>query len=153
MSDENMPAMPINIHAQYVRDLSFENPDAPNSLERPKQAPSMDVGINVDVRNLQDGQENPVYEVILKVSANATNEGRPMFVADVEYAAAVSLDNVPTEHHHPLLLIEVPKLLFPFARQILSDMTTNGGFPPVFLNPVDFHALYIERFAQQQDAS
>ena len=159
MSDANQsderpqaPEMPINILAQYIRDLSFENPNAPESL-RGGEPPQMDINIGMDARKIPDDQMPNLYEVVLNLRAIALRSGEPMFVAELQYGVTVVLNNVPEESHHPLLLIEIPRLVFPYARQILSDMTMNGGYPPLMLNPVDFQALYMERFKDDIDAA
>ncbi len=145
-----MPAggnMPIVIHAQYVKDLSFENPNTPESLRGAGGAPEMDVNIGMDARKIPtDQQDENLYEVALNVRAEATRKGESVFIAELQYAMTVSLNDVPKDQHHPLLLIEIPRMAFPYARQILSDLTTQGGYPPLLLNPVDFHALYMDRF-------
>lgn len=150
--------MPIMIHAQYVKDLSFENPNAPDTLRGAGGAPEMDVNIGMDARKLP-GDEKSLYEVVLNVRAEALRQGGTMFIAELQYGMTVSLNGVPEEQHHPILLIEIPRMAFPYARQILSDLTTQGGYPPLLLNPVDFQALYIDRFkdeiatAQQEAAT
>jgi len=140
------PAMPINILAQYVRDMSFENPGAPDSLRGGKAAPEMDINIGMDARKIPDDSLDNLYEVVLNLRAIAMQGETPLFIAELLYGITVTINNVPEEHHHPILLMEVPRLAFPYARQIMSDMTVQGGFPPLMLNPVDFQALYMERF-------
>lgn len=145
--------LPVTIHAQYIRDLSFENPGAPNSLRAAQGAPEMDIHIGMDARKIPDAPEPGVkdlYEVVLNVQAKARRGGEPMFLAEILYGITVSIGaSVPEDAHHPLLLIEIPRLAFPFVRQILADMTVQGGFPPLMLNPVDFHALYMQRFGAE----
>jgi len=155
---ENLPAkrndmtakpMPLIVHAQYVKDVSFENPNSPQTLIAGKGGPEMDVNINIALREIEDEKLQDLYEVSLMLSATAKKEDTVYFIAEIQYAALVSINEVPENQHHPLLFIEVPKLMFPFARQILSDMTASGGYPPLLLNPVDFQAMYIERFADE----
>ncbi len=142
-------ALPINIHTQYIRDISFENPDAPHSMRAGLPMPEMAVNIGMDARALKDDDLENLYEVALTVSATAKREDKTVFIAEIIYGITVSIgDIVPEEQHHPLLLIEIPKLAFPFARQILADLTSQGGYPPLLLNPVDFQALYMERFKE-----
>lgn len=141
--------MPIVIHAQYIKDLSFENPESPDSLRGIKGSPEMDVNIGMDARKLPDDKAGNLYEVTLNVRASAANAGKPLFIAELQYGMTVSLNNVPEDQHHPILLIEIPRMAFPYARQILSDLTTQGGYPPLLLNPVDFHALYMDRFKDE----
>ena len=142
MADTNLP---LTIHAQYIKDLSFENPNAPASL-RNKQgdAPVMDVNINLDSKPLEN---KGMFEVTLRVNMTAKRNEQTLFMAELVYGIVGSVDeNVPEQHIHPLLMIEVPKMAFPFARQILCDAVIGGGFPPLLLNPVDFEALYIQQY-------
>ncbi len=152
-TQENTPmpeaqGLPVTVHAQYVRDISFENPEAPMSLRSTSAtSPEMNVNISMDARDLEDDTIDNLYEVALTLSATATHEGKPLFIAEVIYGITVSVgDVVPEDQHHPLLLIEIPRLAFPFARQILATLTTQGGYPPLLLNPVDFELLYRDRF-------
>lgn len=144
--------LPIIVHAQYVRDISFENPHAPNSLRPGQDAPRMDVNINLDARPIEDPQIKNLYEVVLKLTARADRKDYPVFVAEVQYAVTVSLPEVPENQHHPLLLVEVPKLAFPFARKVLADLTQEGGYPPLMIGPVDFYSMYMNRFAKKPEA-
>jgi len=152
---ENLEAqgIPLTVHAQYVRDVSFENPNAPDSIRGGMDAPEMDVNIGMDARKLEDKEVANLYEVGLSVRAEAKRGEDVVFIAEILYGVTVSIgDEVPEQNHHPMLLIEVPKLAFPYVRKLLSDLTSEGGFPPLLLSPVDFHALYVQRFAQQQEA-
>lgn len=142
--------LPVMIHAQYVKDVSFENPSAPFSLKAGQEAPKLDVSINLDARNLEDAQVKSLYEVVLRISVNATRGDQTIYIAEVLYGVAASMPNVAEEHHHPLLLVEIPKLAFPFARKILADLTQEGGYPPLLLGPVDFAAMYLSRFGQKE---
>ncbi len=146
---QTMQNLPLRVHAQYIRDVSFENPNAPETLKAGLEAPKMDIGFNMDARNVQDTDAKGIYEVALKVTVNATRDEKTVFIAEVEYGAVVELSQVPEEKHHPLLLIEVPRMMFPYVRQIMSDLTQNGGYPPLMLNPVDFGQIYMQRFAKQ----
>jgi preprotein translocase subunit SecB len=142
----------IHVLGQYIKDLSFENPAAPNSLRASDKAPKLDVNVNVNVRP----QAQSDFEVELKIDARATRGDETLFIAEVVYAGLFQIRNVPQEHVQPLLLVECPRLLFPFARQIVADATRQGGFPPLMIDPVDFTALYRRRMseiaAQQQAA-
>lgn len=141
--------MPIIIHAQYIKDMSFENPNTPESLKGTGKAPDMDVNIGMDARKLKDDTTEHLYEVALNVRAEAKNGENTVFIAELQYGMTVSLNDVPEDQHHPLLLIEIPRMAFPYARQILSDLTVQGGYPPLLLNPVDFQALYMDRFKDE----
>lgn len=138
--------MPMMIHAQYVRDLSFENPGAPESLRPGQPAPAIDISINMDARPLEDRQIRALYEVVISLSATARRANKAVFIAELQYGVSVSLPEIPAEHHHPVLLVEIPRLAFPFVRQILANTTQQAGFPPLLMGPVDFQALYAERF-------
>lgn len=154
MTDEPQGAvqnLPIIIHAQYVKDISFENPHTPNSLRPGQDTPKMDVNINLDARPIEDPQIKNLYEVVLKLSARAERQDYSVFVAELQYGLTVSLPNVAEDQHHPLLLVEVPKMAFPFARKILADLTQDGGYPPLLVGPIDFYAMYMSRFANQQN--
>ncbi len=146
MSDANLP---LTIHAQYIKDLSFENPNAPASLKnKDGGAPVMDVNVNLDSAPLAD---KGTFEVTLKVNMSAKRNEQTLFFAELVYGVVASIaENVPEQHVHPLLMIEVPKMAFPFARQILCDAVIGGGFPPLLLNPVDFEALYIAQYKSEE---
>lgn len=142
--------MPFTIVAQYVRDLSFENPNATNVLRGSGDLPEMDIAIGMDARKIPDDKEENLYEVVLNVRAEAKRQELSVFLAELQYGVTVIVgDGIPEESHHPFLLIEIPRLIFPFARQILSSLTVQGGFPPLLLNPVDFHQLYMQRFGKE----
>ena len=155
------PAMPpLVVNVQYIKDLSFEVPNAPEIYATLRSQPAVQINLDVQARALQDGQN--VYEVVLAVKAEAREtpaagaangtaqpaEGRPVFIAEMQYAGVFTLNGVPQEAIEPLLLIECPRLLFPFARSVLSDVTREGGFPPVLLQPIDFVGLWQSRRQQ-----
>jgi preprotein translocase subunit SecB len=143
------PAPPLVVNVQYIKDLSFEVPNAPEIYATLRSQPQVAINLDVQARALQDGQN--VYEVVLAVKAEAREpvqnggEGRPVFIAEMQYAGVFTLNGVPPESVEPLLLIECPRLLFPFARAVLSDVTREGGFPPVLLQPIDFVGLWQSR--------
>lgn len=146
--------LPITIHTQYLRDISFENPNAPDSLRAGQPMPEMEVNIGMDARYLNDGKIKNLYEVALNISAIARRGDKKVFIAEVVYAATVSInEDVPEDQHHPILLIEIPRYIFPFARQALATITSQGGYPPLLLNPVDFQTLYFERFKEEIEAA
>jgi preprotein translocase subunit SecB len=135
---------PLTIHGQYIKDLSFENPRAPQSLIEQKQ-PQLTLNVNVATKQF----ETKTFEVSLTIEASAvTPEKEPLFVLELVYAGTVTLGEVPNDAIGPLLLIETPRLLFPFARAIVANATREAGFPPLNIAPVDFVALY----RQQLDA-
>ncbi|MEX2482202.1 MAG: protein-export chaperone SecB [Gammaproteobacteria bacterium] len=137
------PAM--KILGQYLKDLSFENPNSPQSLSQQGQ-PEINVQVNVNAKPVGENQ----FEVELHLEAKATHDGKSMFAADLLYAGVFRLENVPQDALHPIVLVECPRMLFPFARQILADATRNGGFPPLMLDPIDFASMYQRRLAEQQ---
>jgi preprotein translocase subunit SecB len=134
----------IHVLGQYVKDLSFENPGAPRSLRPSDKPPKLDVNVNVNAKP----QSQSEFEVELKVEAKAARGDETLFITEVSYAGMFQIRNVPQEHLHPILLIECPRLLFPFARQIIADATRHGGFPPLMIDPVDFAGLYRQRVAE-----
>ena len=125
------------INAQYIKDLSFENPRAPQSLMQQSGPPSVD--INVDVNAQSVGPEN--YEVVLNIKAGAKTQNETLFLVELAYAAVVTIRNVPQQTLGAVVLVEVPRLLFPFARNIIAETTRDGGFPPLMINPIDFAEL------------
>jgi preprotein translocase subunit SecB len=133
----------LNVLAQYIKDLSFENPNAPRALQHQK-APSINIQINVNAKPLADSD----VEVELKLEGRAETEGNFIFGFDLTYAGVFRIQNVPQESMHAIVMIECPRLLFPFAREIIATAVRNGGFAPLLLDPVDFVALYQQRLAQ-----
>jgi preprotein translocase subunit SecB len=133
----------LMINAQYLRDLSFENPRAPESLMGQSQAP--DVRIDVDVKARQLGEE--LYEVVLAFKIEAKVADEVAFLVELDYGGAVTIRNAPQELLAALILVETPRLLFPFARAIIAEATRDGGFPPLLINPIDFAELHRRRAA------
>jgi preprotein translocase subunit SecB len=136
----------MRILGQYLKDLSFENPNAPQSLSPQQTQPDINIAVNVNARNLAPSD----FEVELHLDAKATVQGKVIFAAEILYAGTFRLENFPSNMLHPAVLIECPRMLFPFARQILADATRNGGFPPLMLDPIDFAGMYQKRMLQQQ---
>lgn len=135
----------VGVLAQYVKDLSFENPNAPAVYQWQGQ-PQMDVQVNIGTQLV--GQD--VHEVALKVEIAAQSEEGVAFRIELLYAGLFALRNIPEEQLQPFLLAEAPRLLFPFARRLISDASIDGGFPPLLLDPIDFAGLYMQSAAQQQ---
>jgi len=145
---ENAPAAPgMNILGQYIKDLSFENPNSPQSLQQGDQ-PKLDINVNVGAQPLGEDQ----FEVVLTLSTKAERPDMVMFNVELVYAGVFKISGVPQEHMHPFVMIECPRMLFPFARNILADATRNGGFPPLLLDPIDFAQLYRQNMANQEGA-
>ena len=135
----------MRILGQYLKDLSFENPNAPQALGPQQSQPDINIAVNVNAKNLAQTD----YEVELHLNAKATSGDKVMFAAELVYAGTFRMENFPANLLHPAILIECPRILFPFARQILADATRNGGFPPLMLDPIDFTSMYQKRLQQQ----
>jgi preprotein translocase subunit SecB len=138
-SDDTQPQ--FRILTQYVRDLSFENPNSPQSLGPVADQPQIDVRIDVGVKRLNETD----YEVKLSVGADAKAKEGVMFLIELQYCGLFRLVNIPEENIEPMLLIECPRQIFPFARRIIADVTRDGGFPPLMVDPIDFMSLYQQR--------
>jgi len=134
----------IRVLAQYIRDLSFENPRAPEALRQTTDQPQMDVGVEMNARSRDDG----FFEVDLKLSARASREDGPLFHVEVLYGGVFQIQGVAQDALEQALLIECPRFLFPFARRIIADVTSDGGFPPFLLDPIDFAGVYAARKAE-----
>lgn len=129
----------LSITHQYIKDLSFENPGAPGLyVDPPQQAPDVGIQVNVEAQRLSESR----FEVTLHVEAQASIGDEPVFILELAYAALAEIGGVPEEHVQPLVLIEVPRMLFPFARAIVSAATRDGGFPPLLISNVDFVEMY-----------
>ena len=135
----------IRILAQFIRDLSFENPRAPDSMHASQAQPAIDLGVELSARGRIDG----LFEVDMKLSATAVRENEPVFHLEVVYGGLFAVNGVAEQDIEPLLLIECPRFLFPFARRLISDLTSDGGFPPFMLEPLDFAAIYAQRKAAE----
>jgi preprotein translocase subunit SecB len=135
----------LNALAQYVKDLSFENPNAPRSLGPQEKAPNIAFQVNVNAQQLAPTD----FEVSISLDAKAGEGAELLFQLDLEYAGVFRLSNIPNEQIHPIIMIECPRLLFPFVRQIVADATKNGGYPPLYIDPIDFLALYQQKAAQE----
>ena len=136
----------LGVLAQYVKDLSFENPGAPQSLRGRTGNPNINITINVTPGPM-NGNE---VEVELKLDVKATSGNEVLFAIELVYAGLFRLTNIPPEAVQPIIRIECPRLLFPFARQIIADASRNGGFPPLLIDPIDFVALFRQRLMEAQ---
>ncbi len=138
---------PLMVNHQYVKDLSFEVPGAPEIFSTLRSPPQVQINLDVQARRLQEGAE--VFEVTLAVRAEASDTSggpaRVVFIAELAYCGIFTLTGIPADSVEPVLLVECPRLLFPFARNIVADVTREGGFPPVLLQPIDFVALWQSR--------
>lgn len=138
----------FHVTAQYVKDLSFENPRAPQSLALSNEKPKIEVNIDLNAGKLRDD----LYEVVLKVGVKAEVKGETLFLTDLSYAGLFTLRNIPEDRLQQILFVDCPFVLFPYARRIVSDATRDGGFPPLMLEPIDFFAMYRMRVDAQQEA-
>ncbi|HTQ71617.1 MAG TPA: protein-export chaperone SecB [Acidocella sp.] len=157
MSEQaGLPPQPLILNIQYTKDLSFEVPGAPAIFTQLRAQPHVNLNLDVQVRRIEEDQT--VFEVTLAIraegttvapkSAGGTEEKPPVvFIADLSYAGVFTLNGIPENQQEPILLVECPRLLFPFARNILADVTRDGGFPPVLLGPIDFVGLWQQRRA------
>lgn len=134
----------VGVISQYIKDLSFENPNAPAVYQWQGQ-PKIDVQFNIGSNQVGDD----VYEVLLKIDVRAVSADKVAFQVELAYAGLFGLRNVPEEQLQPFLLAEAPRILFPFARRVLADAVRDGGFPPLMLEPIDFGALYLSQLQAQ----
>ncbi len=141
------PQGSFGILAQYVKDLSFESPGSPQSLRNRTSPPNINIGVNVQAKPLQQPGE---VEVELRINAQAVDGTATLFAIELIYAGVFRLMNFPEEALRPITYVECPRFLFPFARQIVSDASRNGGFPPLMIDPIDFAAMYQQRMSEQQ---
>jgi preprotein translocase subunit SecB len=139
----------IGVLAQYVKDFSFENPNAPRSMASTGQQPSLNIQVNVDAAPMSGSD----YEVTLRLEGKAETQGMMLFSFELVFAGAFRIQNVPPDSMQPIMLIECPRLLFPFAREIIATAVRNGGFAPLLLEPIDFVSLYRQRLAAAQAAA
>ena len=145
-TETNGASPSLNILAQYVKDFSFENPGAPRSLQARDKAPAINISVNVNANPLSETD----FDVILSLNAEAKDGDKILFNAELAYGGVFRVTGFPQEHMLPVLFIECPRLLFPFARQIISDATRNGGFPPLMIDPIDFAQMFTQRMAEEQ---
>lgn len=131
----------ISVLTQYIKDMSFENPNAPMSLAPQQHSPAIAVNVNVNARALSETD----YEVELILVGQAGEAPNLLFQMELTYCGIFRLQNIPADQSAPVVMIECPRLLFPFARQIVADSVRNGGFPPLYIDPIDFAGLFQER--------
>ena len=143
---ESAPA--LNALAQYAKDFSFENPNAPRSLGPQQQQPQIGIQVNVNAKQMADTD----FEVDLTLEGDAKIGNEVLFAFELTYSGVFRIRNIPQDQVHPVVMIECPRLLFPFARQIVADAVRNGGFPPLYIDPIDFVGLYRQKAAEAQAA-
>jgi preprotein translocase subunit SecB len=140
----------IQIISQYVKDCSFENPHAPESLVSGWPAPDTNVQISLSQKRINEN----LFESALnfRIEAKNAKDNKMAFIIDLHYGALIGLQNIPEENFAPILAVEVPKLLFPFVREIVAGLTIKGGYPPLYLTPINFEALYVNEMKRLQEA-
>ncbi len=135
----------LRVLGQYVKDISFENPHAPGVLQKDAEGTNIDMNVNVEAKP----HDNIGLEVSLSVKAEAKQGEKTIFITEIVYAGLFQLENIPEDHVQAVILIECPRLLFPFAREVIATVTRQGGFPPLLLDPIDFSALYQAKLEQK----
>ena len=136
----------LSVLAQYVKDLSFESPGAPNSLRAQQKSPGINISVNVAANPISETE----FDVNLALNAKATVDKDVLFNVELVYGGVFRIAGFPQEHMLPLLFVECPRLLFPFARQIVADASRNGGFPPLMIDPIDFMQMFQQKIAEDQ---
>ncbi|WP_027171477.1 protein-export chaperone SecB [Methylobacterium sp. 10] len=144
-AEDQSPA--INALAQYAKDLSFENPNAPRSLQPQESGPQINIQVNVNAKQLAEAD----FEVELTLEGDAKINNEVLFAFELNYAGIFRMRNIPQDQLHPAVMIECPRLLFPFARQIIAEAVRNGGFPPLYIDPIDFVGLYRQKAFEAQN--
>ena len=136
----------LNALAQYAKDFSFENPNAPRSLQPQQQQPQIGIQVNVNAKQMAESD----FEVDLTLEGDAKIGSDVLFAFELTYSGVFRVRNIPQDQLHPVVMIECPRLLFPFARQMVADAVRNGGFPPLYIDPIDFVGLYRQKAAELQ---
>jgi preprotein translocase subunit SecB len=134
----------LNALVQFTKDFSFENPNAPRSLGPQEKQPNISIQVNVNAQQLAENE----FLVDLLLEGSAGEGADTLFKFELDYAGIFRLMNIPEEQRHPVVMIECPRLLFPFARQIIAEAVRGGGFPPLYIDPIDFGTLYQQRMAE-----
>lgn len=151
MADQNGGAAPesanagprLSVLVQYTKDFSFENPNAPRSFGPQQQQPNISIQVNVNARQIGPTD----YESVLVLEGGAGEGANTLFKFELNYAGVFRIENIPAEQIQHVVMVEGPRLLFPFARQIIADAVRSGGYPPLYVDPIDFNALYFQRMA------
>ena len=146
---DDRPQPQLTLHSQFLQDLSFENPQGARGLAPADVKPTIQVNLNVDTRRMGE----TLWEVAVKITANATREDTTCFLAEIDYRGVFSLTGVDETVAPGIVMVEGPRMLFPFARRIVADAVRDGGFPPLMLEPVDFVALYRNRSVKELDTT
>ena len=136
----------LNVLTQFIKDLSFENPNAPRSLQPQENPPQINLQVNVAAKQMGETD----FEVEISLNGDAKINSEVLFAFELVYGGVFRIQNIPQDQLHPVVMIECPRLLFPFARQIIAESVRNGGFPPLYIDPIDFVALYRQKAAEMQ---
>lgn len=144
MDSQNMPH--ISVNAQYVKDLSFENPGAPASLSNIEGGPAIDLSLDLSVNRMEDKN---LFEVEIIINAKAKSKDKTLFIVDLTYAGVFEILNMPEEQMEIILAVHCPSIIFPFARKVIADVTQDGGFQPLMIDPIDFGMLYSKKLAEK----
>lgn len=145
VGDQTAAGPSMQVLGQYIRDLSFENPNAPASLQQQQKGqPKLDIDIKIEVRQVAD----KVHEVTLHLENRLAIEASVLFNLELSYAAAFQIEHMPPEMMHQVLRVQCPTLMFPFLRRLVADLTRDGGFPPLYLDPIDFAQLYMREMSK-----
>ncbi|WP_306117200.1 MULTISPECIES: protein-export chaperone SecB [unclassified Roseitalea] len=142
----NGQAPRLSVLTQYVKDLSFESPGAPMSLRPREKAPAININVNVNANAIADND----YDVVLTLNATAKDGEKVLFNVELVYGGVFRIEGFPREQTLPVVFVECPRMLFPFARQIVAECTRNGGFPPLMIDPIDFLKMFQKRMAEEQ---
>ncbi len=136
----------LNVLTQFIKDFSFENPNAPRSLQPQEKPPQINLQVNVGAKQMGETD----FEVEISLTGDAKTDADVLFAFELVYGGVFRVQNLPQDQLHPVVMIECPRLLFPFARQIIAEAVRNGGFPPLYIDPIDFVALYRQKAAEIQ---
>ena len=143
---QEQQAAQLNVLAQYIKDLSFESPNAPGTLQAPGENPTLEVNVNVQARK----QADDIFETALHFEAKAANPENVIYNIELVYAGLFRLTNIPENLLQPVLFVDCPAMLFPFMRRLVADLTREGGYPPLYLDPIDFPSLYRQNADRMQ---
>lgn len=147
-NQENNQTPHVSVVSQYVKDFSFENPDAPKSLTKSSDTPQVDLSLDLNVSKIED--LDGTYEVSINIEAKATVPEMTLFVVELVYAGLFTLENIPEDQVEAVLAIHCPNMIFPFARRMISDITQESGYQPLRIDPIDFARMYHQKLAEQE---
>jgi preprotein translocase subunit SecB len=142
------PPLQVRVLAQYIKDLSFENPNVHKLMDDPGDQPNLRIEVNVNASNVGPKK----FESVINFKAEATNKHGTLYDMELAYGGTFMVENLPEPQLQPFLLIHCPSLLFPFVRRLIADLTREGGFPPLLLDPIDFGALFLKRQQERAQA-